>query len=113
MHKNQATSCRGPLVEASAHACPPPVENPVCVTFERYDEVPEMVHLKFTEDDITWFESKLSVAAGALGAEAIELINWILCFGCALEELRVVVSSLADWIANSSPPWAAYCPLIA
>ena len=26
--------------------------------------------------------------------------------------MRVVVASLADWMANSSPPWAAYCALV-
>ena len=39
--------------------------------------------------------------------------NWLLHFGCASEELRVVVSSLADWMANSPPPWAAYRALMA
>ena len=48
--------------------------------------------------------SKLSGAAGALGAEAIELRNWLLCFRCASEEIRVVAVDLADWVANSSPP---------
>ena len=51
-----------------------------------------------------WVASKLSGAAGALGAEAMELRNWLLRFECASEELRVVVASLADWMANSSPP---------
>ena len=51
-----------------------------------------------------WVASKLSGAAGALGAEAMELHNWLLCFGCASEELRVVVASLADWMANYPPP---------
>ena len=74
---------------------------------------PKAVPLDFTEDDVTWVASKLSGAAGALGAEAIELRNWILCFGCASEELRVVVVRLADWMANSSPPWAAYRALMA
>ena len=55
-----------------------------------------MVPLDFTEDDVTWVASKLSGAAGALGAEAMELRNWQLCFGCELEELRVVVASLED-----------------
>ena len=27
--------------------------------------------------------------------------------------MRVVVSKLADWMANSPPPWAAYCALMA
>ena len=43
----------------------------------------------------------------------MELRNWHLCFGCASEEFRVVVASLADWMANSSPPWAAYRELMA
>ena len=43
----------------------------------------------------------------------MELRNWLLRFGCASEELRVVVASLADWMANSSSPWAAYCALMA
>ena len=67
----------------------------------------------FTEDDVTWVASKLSGAAGALGAEAMELRNWLLRFGCASEELRVVVASLADWMANFSPPWSAYRALMA
>ena len=90
----------------------PPVENPACTAFEEYEDVPEPVPLEFTEDGVMWVASKLSGAAGALGVEAMELRNWFLRFGCASEELRVVVASLADWMANSSPPWAAYCTLM-
>ena len=76
----------------------------MCADFKEYEEVPETVPLDFTENDITWVASKLSGAAGALGAEAIKLRNWLFCFGCASEELRVFVVRLADWMANSSPP---------
>ena len=93
--------------------CVPPVENPACAAFEEYEDVPETVTLDFTEDDVMWVASKLSGAAGALGAEAMELRNWILCFGCASEDFRVVVARLADWMSNSSPTWAAYRALIA
>ena len=82
----------------------PPLENPTCAAFEEYGEIPETVPLDFTEDDITWVASKISGAAAALGAEAIELINWLLSLGCASEELQVVVARLADWMDNSSPP---------
>ena len=44
-----------------------------------------MVPLDFTEDDVTWVVSKLSGAAGALGAEAVELRNWPIRFGRAKE----------------------------
>ena len=60
----------------------PPVENSTCAAFKKYREVPETVPLDFTEDDVTWVASNLSGAAGALGAEAMELQNWILHFGC-------------------------------
>ena len=73
----------------------------------------ETVPLDFTEDDVMWVASKLSGAAGALGAEAMELRNWLLCFGCVSEELRVVVARLDEWMANSSPPWASYRALMA
>ena len=80
------------------------VENPTCAAFEEYKDVPKKVPLDFTEDDVMWVASKLSVTAGALRAEAMELCNWLLSFGCTLEELRVVVASLADWMDNSSSP---------
>ena len=82
----------------------PPVEKPTCAAFEEYEDVPTTVPLDFMEDAVTWVASKLSGAAGALGAEAMELSNWLLCFGCASEEPRVVVASLADLMDNSSPP---------
>ena len=66
--------------------------------------MPKTVPLDFTRDDITWVASKLSGAAGALGAEEIELRNWLLHFGCASEELRVVVVRLVYWMANPPPP---------
>ena len=82
----------------------PPVENPTCTAFEEYGEVPETAPLNFTEDDVTWVTSKLSVVAGALGVEAIEPRNWFLHFRCVSEELRVVVASLTDWMDNPPPP---------
>ena len=91
----------------------PPVENPTCAAFEEYEDVTEMVPLDFMEDDVTWVASKLSGAAGALVAEAMELHNWLLHFGCASEEFRVVVASLEDWMDNYSPPLAAYRALMA
>ena len=74
----------------------PLVENLTCAAFGDYGEVPETVPLDFMKDDVTWVASKLSGAAGVLGAEAIELRNWLLRFECASEELRVIVARLAD-----------------
>ena len=74
--------------------------------------MPETVPLDFTEDEVPWVASNLSSAAGALGTQAIELINWLICFRCASDELRVVVARLADWMANSFPSWAVYPALM-
>ena len=57
--------------------------------------------------------SKLSGTAGELGDEATELRDWLLSFGCASEEFRVVLTDLSDWMANFSPPWAYYRALMA
>ena len=111
-HQKWATGNEGPSGESPIHSIPP-MENPACADFEEYEGVHETVPLGFTEDDITWVASKISGAAGALGSEAIELINWLVCFGCASEELRVVVSNLDDWMATSSHPWYAYRTLMA
>ena len=53
---------------------------------------------------MTWVASKLSGAAGALGAEAIELRNWLLRFGCGSKEFRVIIDRLADCITTPPPP---------
>ena len=68
--------------------------------------------LDLSEYDITWVASKISGTSGALGAKAIDLINFLLRFRCATEEFRVVVSDLYDWMEKSSPPWADYCDLV-
>ena len=54
-----------------------------CAAFEEYENMPKMVPLDFTEDDVTWVVSKLSGAAGALGAQVMELRSWLLRFRCA------------------------------
>ena len=82
-----------------------PLETPTYAAFKDYEELPETVSLDFSEEDVMWVSYKISGAAGALGAEAIELRNWLLCFGYVSEEFRVIVANLSDWMANYSPPW--------
>ena len=67
------------------------MEEPTCADFEEYEEVPETVPINFSNDNVMWDTFKLSGSAGALREEATEIKNWIIRFGCALEEFRVVV----------------------
>ena len=53
---------------------------------------------------MTWVKSKLSGLAGLFGVEVIEAKNLLLHFGCASEELLVVVYDMAYCHNN-------YCPL--
>ena len=79
---DQCTKTGRPVAEVLREKHPdmhvPPVENTTCAAFEMYGEVPKTAPLDFTEDDVTWVASKLSGAAGALGAEAMELRSWLL-----------------------------------
>ena len=59
-----------------------------------------------------WVSFKLSDAAGVLGAEVVELINWLLPFGCTSGGFRVVVTDMADWLDKPSPSWATYRDLM-
>ena len=53
--------------------CVTTMENPTCMAFEEYEEVPDTGPLDFSEDDVTWVASNLSGAARDLLAEEIEL----------------------------------------
>ena len=82
----------------------PPVENPTCAAFGDYKDVPQTVPLNFIEDDVMWVSSNLSGTSGTLGVETIELINWIIQFGCASEQLKVYVTKMADCTPPPPPP---------
>ena len=45
-----------------------------------------------------------------MGAEAIDMRNWLISFGCSSEELRFIVVDLDGCMANP-PPRAAYCKI--
>ena len=69
--------------------------------------------LDFSEYNDTWLASKLSGSTGALGDEAIKLMNWILFFGCASEEFRAIIYDLDNWMSKSPLSWANYRALMA
>ena len=81
---NKCTKTRRPIAEVLREKHPdtrvPPLESTKCVSFKEHEEVPETVPIDFTEDGVMWFTSNLSGAAGALGAEGIEMRNWIVTF---------------------------------
>ena len=51
---------------------------------------------------------KLKEAAGLTTVDAVALSSWLLCFGSTLTKLREEMAQWTEWLANTSPPWAAY-----
>ena len=87
----------------------PNLQDPNCVSYPEYpDGVPDVVPICCTSDCVAEMAPKLSGGAGPSGVEAVQLKHWLLHFGRASAELREEMAMWVDWLANSSPPWAAY-----
>ena len=61
---------------------------------------------------------KLRGGAGPGSVDALCLSRWLLKYGKASQELREELAAWTEWLANESPPWAAYravmgCRLVA
>ena len=52
---------------------------------------------------------KLLGRSGPVGTDSEALQGWLLKFGEDSTRLRTIVENFVDWLANGSPPWAAYC----
>ena len=46
--------------------------------------------------------------AGTSGTDLVSLQLWLLRFGAAIGELRLIVGDFVEWMGNGRPPWAAY-----
>jgi hypothetical protein len=91
----------------------PDLEDPDRGSFEEYPSIPEPLPLEITDEVVSVVGSRLSGGAGPGGTDAVSLRNWLLRFGKESEALRLEFAKLAEWLANSHPPWAAYRGLMA
>ena len=81
--------------------------------FEPYPDLPATVPVCVTQDDVEAISSRLAGAAGPGGTDAVDLANWLLRFGRESEALREEMAAWTNWLANTSPPWAAYRAMMA
>ena len=44
--------------------------------------------------------------------DLISLQHWLLRFGAASGELRLIVAEVGEWLNNGRPPWSAYRALM-
>ena len=76
---------------------------------ERYEQPLELVALDITNDTVLTLSSG---GAGPGGIDSLTLQNWLLRFRKESNQLREVIASITRWLANDSPPLAAYRVLI-
>jgi hypothetical protein len=81
--------------------------------FEPYPDLPAPVPVCVSQDDVEAISSRLTGAAGPGGTDAVDLANWLLRFGRESEALREEMAAWTNWLANTSPPWAAYRAVMA
>ena len=87
----------------------PEAWTPTAASLYYYEgQPPELTTVDITEETVTEVAGRLSGGAGPRGAESVSLQHWILRFGAASAELRLIVGEFVEWIGNGRPPWAAY-----
>ena len=67
-----------------------------------------MVPVDITDNVVAAVAGRLLGGAGPGGTDLVSLQHWILRFGAASGELRMIVAEFGEWICNGRPPWVAY-----
>ena len=83
--KNTGRPVEEVLQEKYTETQVPSAENTTCADFNEYKEVPKIISLDSMVNDVTWVTSKLSDATGTLSAEAIDMRDRLIRFGCTPE----------------------------
>ncbi len=90
----------------------PNLEDPHCIAFEHYDEVPVEIPTDCTSEDLKTLALRMSGSAGPSSFNAVMLRNCLIRYGRASGELRQELAAWVEWLSNESPPWAAYRALM-
>ena len=72
------------------------------------DRPPELVPVDITNNTVMSVAGQLSGEAGPGGTDSVSLQHWLLRFGEASRELRLIVADFTEWLTNGRPSWAAY-----
>ncbi len=90
----------------------PNLEDPHCIAFEHYNEVPVEIPMDCTSKDLKTLTLRMGGSAGPSSFDAVMLRNCLLWYSGALGELRQELASWVEWLTNEYPPWAAYRALM-
>ena len=72
------------------------------------DLPPELVPVDITNDAVMEVAGRLSGGARPGGTDSVRLQHWLLRFGEASAELRLIDRDFMEWLNNGQPPWATY-----
>ena len=91
----------------------PEARIPTAAGLDSYpDRPPELTPVDITDDMVTAVAGRLSGGAGTGGTDLVSLQHWILRFGAASREIRLIVGYFTEWMGNGRPLWAAYRALM-
>ena len=91
----------------------PEALTPTAESLESYPDRPlELTPVNITNDTVTTIVGRLLGGAGPGGTDPVSLQQWLLRFGAASGELRLIVGVFVEWLGNGRPPWAAYRSLM-
>ena len=68
--------------------------------------------MDITKYTVTAVAEILSGGAGPGGADSVALQHWLMRFGAASAELRLIFGDFVEWLGNGRPPWSAYRALM-
>lgn len=103
----------GDSVEQVLRSKHPDARIPDASSLQHYDTTPDFVDLDITPTVVESVARELRGAAGVSGSDAHAVSHWLLGFGQASAGLRAALADFSAWLANDSPPWAAYRALMA
>ena len=87
----------------------PEARTPTAACLDSYTGHPlELTMVDITDDKATAVAGRLSGGAGPGGMDSVSLQHWLLRFGAASADLRLIFGDFVEWLVNRRPPWAAY-----
>ena len=91
----------------------PEAWTPTAASLDSYpNRPPELTPVDTTDETVTAVTGRLSGGARPGGTDFVSLQHWILRFGAANGELRLIVGGSVEWLRNGRPSWAAYRALM-
>ena len=86
---------------------------PTAASLDSYlDRPPDIFPVDITNDTVTAVVWRLLGGAVPEGMDSVSLQHWLLRFGAASGELRLIVGDFTEWMSNGWPQWAAYCAMM-